>query len=56
VLRLLGADGGHVLRWLLTECAGVALAGLVLGLLVYGIVGVPMVLNEPALVPGWRRR
>ena len=50
-LRLLGADDRHVRRWLLTECAGVLLAGLVLGLLVYAVTGLPMVLHQPELGP-----
>ncbi len=50
-LRLLGADDRQVHRWLLTECAGVLLAGLVLGLLVYAVTGLPMVIHQPELGP-----
>lgn len=49
VLRLVGADRAQVRSWILTECAGVVLAGLLLGLAVYAVIAVPMVLNQPAL-------
>jgi ABC-type antimicrobial peptide transport system permease subunit len=49
VLRLVGADRSHIRRWVLAECSGVVLAGLLLGLAVNALVAVPMVLNEPAL-------
>jgi putative ABC transport system permease protein len=49
VLRLVGADRSQVRSWILTECFGVVLAGLLLGLAVYAVIAVPMVLNQPAL-------
>jgi predicted lysophospholipase L1 biosynthesis ABC-type transport system permease subunit len=52
VLRLLGAEPRQVRGWLMSECVGVVASGLVLGLMVYVITGVPMLISEPALGPG----